>query len=226
MDLKKQKILRYEHLPIEALRPTQSACGWMEVQFKAYEIEIAHQRGTLEEYLTMNTVPVVRAQDGSTFMLDKHHFLCALYTVRHKVNTFQTKVKVIQEMEGEVLPYLEEQALLHLYDHKGEVLCKSRLPHYIWDLQDDPMRSLAGFARKAGAFDKSFVPYSEFAWANYLRDKITPQMLEENLEQAIIKACELCVDEQAKGIAGYHGNAKRLQVERLIGSLAAAKILS
>ena len=36
-------------------------------------------------------------------------------------------------------------------------------------LVDDPYRSLAGLARKAGTYDKVDVPFTEFKWANYLR---------------------------------------------------------
>ena len=46
------------------------------------------------------------------------------------------------------------------------------LPLTIKGLKDDPYRSLAGALRRSGAYAKDWTPFSEFRWANYLRERM------------------------------------------------------
>eukprot|EP00955_Chlamydomonas_euryale_P098524 365152-Chlamydomonas_euryale.AAC.3 len=46
------------------------------------------------------------------------------------------------------------------------------VPCSLHELADDPYRSLAAVLRRAGGYVKSRVPYSEFRWANYLRERL------------------------------------------------------
>ena len=72
---------------------------------------------------------------------------------------------------------LEAIGMLYPYDENGAKNPASRIPRHIADLRDNPYRSLAGFARKAGAFQKSKLPYTEFAWAQFFRSRISPEQL-------------------------------------------------
>jgi hypothetical protein len=99
---------------------------------------------------------------------------------------------------------LEEHHLSHPYDEQGKKVDK--IPKYLSDLLDDPYRSLAGLARKAGAYDKVNVPFAEFKWADFLRDKIDAKLIcKDKLARAIFQAVRLANGPTAAGLPGYHG---------------------
>ena len=74
-------------------------------------------------------------------------------------------------------------------------------------LVDDPYRSLSGLARKAGAYDKVDVPFTEFKWASYLRDKV-PQALitNEKVAEATLQAVQLANTPGAAKRPGFRGH--------------------
>ena len=71
---------------------------------------------------------------------------------------------------------------------------------------DDPYRSLAGLSRKAGAYDKVDVAFTEFLWADYLRDKVDSRRIcKEYLADSIHQAIVLANDLSAAKLPGFHG---------------------
>lgn len=58
-------------------------------------------------------------------------------------------------------------------------------------LNDDPYRSLAGCARRAGACVKDATPFAEFLWADFFRWRIELKLLESQPEAALAKALTL-----------------------------------
>ena len=67
------------------------------------------------------------------------------------------------------------QRMKYVYpvDENGVKKTIADIPKNLTDLKDDPYRSLAGFARNAGAFLKVWTPFAELKWANYFRTRIT-----------------------------------------------------
>jgi len=59
-----------------------------------------------------------------------------------------------------------------LYDEKGNQPINPLLLSTLDHLINDPYRSLAWMARRAGAYIKDVVSYQELIWANFFRDNI------------------------------------------------------
>jgi len=97
---------------------------------------------------------------------------------------------------------MEAEGLCHFYDGNGKRI--QVLPKTLDNLQDDPYRSVAGLARKAGAFEKVDVPYTEFKWADFLRSRIPVAAITmSQLDQAIAQAAQLARSPEAEGLPGY-----------------------
>ena len=95
-------------------------------------------------------------------------------------------------------------ALFLRYPFDGQGRRVAVIPKYLSALVDDPYRSLAGLARKAGAYEKVAVPFSEFRWANFLRDKVDLALVcTEHLAQAIHQAVQIAHSPAAAGLPGY-----------------------
>ena len=71
------------------------------------------------------------------------------------------------------------------------------------ELKDDPYRSLAGFVRMEGGFQKTTMPYSEFVWADYYRKQIPLKLLKKNFDKALQWAKRLAGTPEASVLPGY-----------------------
>jgi len=64
------------------------------------------------------------------------------------------------------------------YDEKGlGPVDPSLFPRSLGDLLDDPFRSLAYLVRSRGGFDAVHLPFQEFRWANFFRDRLHSDLL-------------------------------------------------
>jgi hypothetical protein len=63
---------------------------------------------------------------------------------------------------------MDRNLCVHPLDENGVRQNYSAIPQRLQDLVDDVYRSLAGYARNAGGFDKTPTAFAEFIWADYL----------------------------------------------------------
>jgi hypothetical protein len=207
---------------IDAMRPTQCSVGYLEVTFKMQELrERAAKSDDLEKYLKEHPIPAVLGPDGRMYLTDHHHMGLALLKLvdewdasaepaafnPYRICCFHIIQDLSKRQDLTMKQFhtkLEEQDLLHPFDGAGHRVDK--VPKYLSELVDDPYRSLAGLARKAGAYDKVNVPFSEFKWAAYLRDKVDTNLIcRDHLATAIHQVIVLANDPAAAHLPGYHG---------------------
>ena len=98
---------------------------------------------------------------------------------------------------------LEIKGWTHPFDDNGERRPYENIPKSIGTLIDDPYRSLAGALKRAGAYvkDKSF--FSEFHWADYLRERIERRMVESDFDSAFAIALGLARSRDAAALPGW-----------------------
>jgi len=72
-------------------------------------------------------------------------------------------------------------------------------------MADDPYRSLAGEVRGAGGYAKSQVPYTEFLWADFFRDRIKPDKLKDHFNKALEQAVPMARSQDACYLPGWAG---------------------
>jgi hypothetical protein len=229
-----------EHLwtSVETMRPTQGAVGYIEVAFKMRELAArSAERKSLKKYLKGHPIPAVRGPDGRMYLTDHHHMGLALCKLAEQwdagdggagENPFRQccfKVQAdyssapgmsLKKFYGE----LEGLGLCHPYDGAGRRIAfpASSLER----LDDDPYRSLAGLARKAGAFDKVKTAYAEFEWADFFRKQIPSAWIcPERLCDAIFEASLLARSDFAVGLPGYKGLLGPLEEPSSVESIQA-----
>lgn len=208
---------------IDMIHPTQVAVGYAEVAVKMNELANYEKKGDLEKYIKSKPIPCVLGPDNVVYITDHHHMGLALtvlaneWSQNNKKSTEENPFKVccfniLYDFSKSKLPrkeffkVLSSLNFLHPFDENGiEVEPSQSIPKRLIDLKDDPYRSLAGFVRKSGGYDKVDTHYVEFIWADFFREKITLEEVEKNFKKSVIKAISVALSDEANNLPGWKG---------------------
>jgi hypothetical protein len=195
---------------IDELRPTQITVGMIEVEEKRREIVALMQDRPhhLEKYITDHAIPAVAGLDGRYFIVDHHHLGRALSEAGVPSGPFQVIGDLSTLAEDKFWPEMERRNWVHPYDEHGCRQDFTQIPLHLKDLRDDPYRSLAGFVRRAGGYQKTPAPFAEFLWADYFRTRIAAtDLIEPQFEATVERAAALAHDPAAAHLPGYIATA-------------------
>lgn len=188
------------------LRPTQMTVGMAEVTRKRRDWAL-READDRPAFLGRHMIPVVIGPKDRRWLIDNHHLARAL----HDEGVTQVLVSVVADLshlKGDAfLTFMDNRNWLHPFDDEGRRRDYDAIPHHIAKLRDDPYRSLAGAVRRAGGYAKVDTPYSEFLWADFLRRKIKPSKLSDDLEKATTKALVLARSRDAAHLPGWAGHS-------------------
>jgi len=185
-----------------SLRPAQFVLGMREVEAKVKRIKSLNPK-QLRKYINDHKVPVVKMK-GSLYIVDHHHFVRACWEAGIK----KIHVRIINNRKpcctDSFWRFMSENKWAYLIDQFGRGPNDPRLlPLDIRCMADDPYRSLAWAARESGGFDKITVPFSEFRWANYLRKKVSLDLVQNKFPTAVKKAVKICKHKSASHLPGF-----------------------
>ncbi|SFO01001.1 hypothetical protein SAMN05660284_02710 [Formivibrio citricus] len=190
-------------LPIESLRPTQSAVGELQVTGEVAKIR---KQPDLAAWQKKKVIPVVIGPQGNYYLTDRHHTSHGLW----KAGERTLVVKIIEHLKKAdgFWPEMQARHWVYLFDEHGTAIPPSALPLRLADMRDDPYRSLAGFARNRGYFRGTDAYFMEFEWARYFGRAMDWQpVTRSNLEQALEKTRKLACEPAAHGLPGYDAAA-------------------
>ncbi|MCW1383749.1 chromosome partitioning protein ParB [Novosphingobium sp. KCTC 2891] len=189
---------------IRSLKPTQMTVGLREVERKRAEWCARRDRDG-GEFLGSHVIPAVIGPKGAYWLIDHHHLTRAL----HEEGIEHVLVSVVARLDH--LPkrrfysFMDCRNWMHPYDAEGRRRDWEDLPRDIGKLADDPYRSLAGEVRRAGGYAKTSTPYSEFLWADFLRDRIGLHQATDKFAKAFRKALDLARSPAASHLPGFAG---------------------
>jgi hypothetical protein len=193
---------QFESIPVAELRPTQVTVGMREVDFKRsrwrekYSHEAAH-------YLNTHRFPIILGPGARHYLIDRHHLALAL----HDEGIWELPVSIVVNMSGlsfdEFWTTLEDRNWTHPFDGEGRRCFYDDMPTSVDDLIDDPFRSLAGALKRAGGYTKDKAPFSEFRWADYLRRRISHELVEHHFGHALALAMNFAQSTEAAVLPGW-----------------------
>jgi hypothetical protein len=105
--------------------------------------------------------------------------------------------------------FMDNRGWMHPFDSSGDRQNRSELPKSIADLEDDPYRSLAGELRFAGGYAKDTTPFSEFLWADALRERVDAKTTKGDAEAALTQALQFAKSPDASYLPGWCGPHSR-----------------
>ena len=191
-------------VPLSELRPTQVTVGAREVKEKRREWrERAERDGP--EFLGRHMIPVLKGPKDRLYVIDHHHLARALMDEGVEGVLTTVVADLGRLSKSEFWTFCDNRGWCHPYDAHGERVAVGDIPKSIKAMPDDPYRSLAGALRRAGGFAKDTTPFSEFIWADFLRRRVKPALVEEDFAAALARALVLAKAPAADHLPGWCG---------------------
>jgi hypothetical protein len=184
------------------LVPTQMTVGMREVSFKRRRWRERSSREAAN-YLNKLRIPVVLGPNARHYLIDRHHLTLALHDEGICALTVSLVANLSTLSFDEFWTNLERQNWTHPFDDEGRRRCYNDMPVTIDNLQDDPLRSLAGAVKRAGGYAKDEAPFSEFRWADFLRCRIPRELVERDFGRALAIAMHLAQGAEAAALPGW-----------------------
>lgn len=194
---------------IKPLRAIQPAVGKLHVQKHAKLFSSL----TAEEFRARAEKKpgyVVIGPGKELFLFDGNHKVNAT----HEAGYTEYFVHVVDDLshltEEQFWREMQRQGQARLKDVNGQSFSYGRIaekmPKFVLDAADDPFRSLASSKKIKGlVLNKEDVPLVEFQWADYLRQKIDPEILEKDWDLAERLAIFYLLRPEAASLPGYLG---------------------
>ena len=205
MSAKRDLILQL--IPIASLRPTQITVGMHEVEEKRKHWRDLSAKKKAK-VLGNHMIPVVKGADKTYYVIDHHHLARAL----HEEGVKEVQISVVADLSmlgrKSFWVVMDDRRWVHPYDENGERQHFSKIPEKVSKLKDDPYRSVAGQLRRAGGYAKDTTPFSEFLWADFLRDRISEKTIKRDFSKAMVEALEFAKGHDAIYLPGWCGAAE------------------
>jgi hypothetical protein len=199
---------KLHEVEIHRLRPTQITVGLIEVHDKRVKLESLrkHQQ---RDFLLNHPIPAVWGPDGKLYILDHHHLGRAAEEAGIDTGFFLVEDDFSKLPIAQFWPRMNAAGWAHPIDQHGELCPFEKIPDHLTKLINDPYRSLAGYVRDAGGFEKSPTPFCEFQWADFFRTRVPIGPTRADFDTAVAEALKLAGSPAAESLPGYKGPAKR-----------------
>ncbi|WP_420992019.1 ParB-like protein [Cupriavidus sp. 30B13] len=201
-----------------ALRPTQLTLGMDQVREKmratlrhAGTADAARADAALWAFLRRHPLKLVRGPQQGLHIVDHHHWARAWAELGY----VHAPARLLLDL-GHLAPdafwrRMETLGHVHPYDEHGKRLTIAALPHNVMGMRNDPYRSLAAFARNAGAYRKPGSAYGDFQWAGLFREHIGGRLdTVGGFALALAQAIKLAQGSKARRLPGFTGKLERV----------------
>jgi hypothetical protein len=186
---------------LKGLRPTQLTVGMIEVADKKKHLE-ALNPADRQDFMQAHPIPAVTGPGGKLYITDHHHLGRAALEAGLTTAFFETCADLSRCADAKFWDEMNDHLWVHPLDANGVRRRYSTIPASLVKLVDDPYRSLAGYVRNAGGYEKTPTAFAEFVWADFFRRSIAIEDLKANFQGAVKIALPLAKSHLAKGLPG------------------------
>ena len=198
---------KLHEVEIHRLRPTQITVGLIEVHDKRAKLE-SLKRHEQKEFLLAHAIPAVWGPDGKLYITDHHHLGRACEEAGIDTGFFMVEEDFSKLPIAQFWPRMSAAHWAHPIDQHGQQRSFELIPDHLTKLIDDPYRSLAGYVRDAGGYEKSPTAFSEFLWADFFRARVLIGPTRADFLAAVARGLELAASTAAASLPGYKGRAQ------------------
>jgi hypothetical protein len=193
---------KLEESIIQNVHPTQLTVGMIEVQDKKKRLAslIPEEQ---RDFMQAHPMPAVKGPQGRLFITDHHHLGRAALEAGVKTGFFLTEADLSSRGMGDFWKQMDKNLWVHPLDQNGVRHNYSAIPEHLNELVDDIYRSVAGYVRDAGGYDKTPTAFAEFVWADFFRRSIPTELVHADFHAAVQSAVPLAQSHLAKGLPGF-----------------------
>jgi hypothetical protein len=195
-------VSKLQHAEIKSLCPTQLTVGFLEVEAKRKRLAALSPKDQ-GEFLKDHPMPVVIGPGKKLYITDHHHLARAAFDLKIQDACFDVDEDLSSLTQDKFWAEMDQQSWVHPLDHNGIRHRYAAIPKTLDKLTDDVYRSVAGFVRDAGGYDKTHTAFAEFIWADFFRRNIAIEDVTEDFKGAVKRGIELARSPMAKRIPGF-----------------------
>jgi hypothetical protein len=197
---------KLHEVAIHRLRPTQITVGMIEVEDKRAKLLGLKEREQ-QEFLAAHPIPAVWGPDGRLYITDHHHLGRAAAEAGIDTGFFLVEEDFSKLAIADFWPKMQAAQWVHPIDQNGKLCTFQDIPDHLDKLLDDPYRSLAGYVRDAGGYEKTPTAFADFLWADFFRPRIGIGTTRPEFYQSVDGAVQLATSSEAAHLPGYKGPA-------------------
>jgi len=197
-------VAKLHEVEIHRLRPTQITVGMIEVRDKRAKLEALKQKDQ-RDFMQARPIPAVWGPDGKLYITDHHHLGRAASEAAVDTGFFWIEDDFSNTPIAQFWPKMLDAKWAHPIDQHGQQRSFEDIPDHLEKLVDDPYRSLAGYVRDAGGYEKTPTAFAEFLWADFFRPRVLIGPSTPDFQQSVATATKLATSPQAAHLPGYKG---------------------
>ncbi len=195
---------KLQETALQSLHPTQLTVGMIVVRDKQRHLS-SLQPGDSHDYLHDHPMPAVIGPQGKLYITDHHHLARAAIESGASLGFVCVEEDLSACDVNSFWKEMNKNLWVHPLDEYGVRHFYSTIPEHLGKLVDDPYRSLAGYVRDAGGYDKTPTAFAEFVWADFFRRTVPTETVHADFKSAVHAAVPLAQSHLAKGIPGFNG---------------------
>ena len=193
---------KIQQAPIGSLCPTQLTIGLIEVEAKRRHLSALSAKEQ-RDFLESHPMPAVIGPGKRLYITDHHHLARAALEAGVASGYFTIDADFSSHEHDEFWRKMDENSWVHPFDRNGVRHHYACIPGHLGELTDDVYRSLAGFVRDAGGYEKTSTAFAEFIWADFFRRNVAIEDVIADFQGAVRQAQRLARSRLAKGIPGF-----------------------
>ena len=198
---------KLHEVEIHRLRPTQITVGMIEVHDKRDKL-LSLKKSEQQEFLEAHAIPAVWGPDGKLYITDHHHLGRACDEAGLDSGYFLVEDDLSNLPIAQFWPKMAAAHWVHPIDQAGKPRPFEDLPDHLQKLVDDPYRSLAGYVRDAGGYEKTPTAFAEFLWADFFRPRVAIGPTRPDFHQSVGQAMKIATSPDAAHLPGYKKTQK------------------
>ena len=198
---------KLHEVEIHRLRPTQITVGLIEVHDKRDKL-LSLKKNERQEFLEAHAIPAVWGPDGKLYITDHHHLGRACSEAGLDTGFFLVEDDFSEVPIAQFWPKMAAAQWVHPIDCAGKPRPFEDIPNHLEKLLDDPYRSLAGYVRDAGGFEKTPTAFAEFLWADFFRPRVPIGPTRSDFNKSVDSAMRIATSADAAHLPGYKGPQK------------------
>ncbi|AOY91711.1 hypothetical protein BKK79_07795 [Cupriavidus sp. USMAA2-4] len=186
---------------IHDLHPTQITVGMIEVHDKKKHLA-ALSAAEQKAFMQAHPIPAVVGPAGKLFITDHHHLGRAALEAGVTSGFFTVEADLSDHAIDAFWAEMNKNLWVHPLDQNGVRHYYAQIPSHLSKLVDDPYRSLAGYVRDAGGYEKTPTAFAEFVWADFFRRAIPVEDVSTDFQRAVQAGIALAKGSLASGLPG------------------------